>query len=93
MTIPNQVKLGGLILKVELVDNLASNRDRFGEFSPLEQVIRIDRILPEDKREETLLHEIIEALNCYYYLDMPHHAIQALSVGLHQAIKDNKLHF
>ena len=91
--IPNNIKIGGLTIKVEERNNLASNRDKFGEFSFMEQKIIIDESLPQDKKEETLLHEIIEALNGYYSLNLEHDVITTLGFGLHQVLKDNKLHF
>lgn len=91
--IPDSLKIGGLTIKVEQVNNLASNRDKFGEFSFIEQKITIDGSLPEDKKEETLLHEIIEALNGYYSLNLEHDKISVLGFALHQVLKENKLHF
>ena len=59
----------------------------------MEQKIIIDSSLPEDKKQETLLHEIIEALNGYFSLDLDHEVITTLGFGLYQVLKDNKLHF
>lgn len=80
-------------MTVEQKSNLASNRDRFGEFSFIEQKITIDESLPQDKKEETLLHEIIEALNGYYSLNLEHRTISVLGFGLYQVLKENKLSF
>ena len=91
--IPNNIKVGGLTIKVEERNNLASNRDKFGEFSFMEQKITIDESLPQDKKEETLLHEIVEAINGYYSLNLDHEVITTLGFGLYQVLKDNKLHF
>jgi len=91
--IPNSVKVGGLIIKVEQKNNLASNRDKFGEFSFMEQKITIDESLPQDKKEETLIHEILEALNGYYALNLEHDKISVLGFGLYQVLKENKLYF
>ena len=91
--IPNSLKIGGLTIKVGEKNNLSSNRDRFGEISFMEQKIIIDSSLPEDKKQETLLHEIIEALNGYFSLDLDHEVITTLGFGLYQVLKDNKLHF
>lgn len=59
----------------------------------MEQKIVIDESLPQDKKEETLLHEIIEALSGYYSLNLDHEVITTLGFGLYQVLKDNKLHF
>jgi len=91
--IPDKLKVGGLELHIEQVAGLAANRDRFGEFSPMEQKISIDISLPESKKEETLMHEIIEVLNSCYELELEHEKITTLGFALYQVLKDNKLHF
>lgn len=75
------------------MNTLASNRDKFGEYSFMEQKITIDKSLPDDKKEETLLYEIIEALNGYYSLNLEHGTISVLGFGLHQVLRENKLSF
>lgn len=45
--IPNKLKIGGLELQIDQVSGLAANRDRFGEFSSMEQKISIDASLPK----------------------------------------------
>jgi hypothetical protein len=91
--IPAKLKVGGLELHIEQVSGLAANRDRFGEFSAMEQRVSIDISLPQGKKEETLMHEIIEALNSYYELELEHDKITTLGFALYQVLKDNKLHF
>ena len=48
----------------------------------MEQKITIDESLSLDKKEETLLHEIIEALSGYYSLNLEHDVITTLGFGL-----------
>lgn len=91
--VPDRIKIGGLELQVEQVPGLAANRDRFGEFSSMEQKISIDASLPQSKKEETLLHEIMEALNNCYELELEHEKITILGFALYQVLKDNKLYF
>lgn len=91
--IPNSLKIGGLTVVVEQSKMLASSRDKFGEYSFMEQKITIDQALPESKKAATLLHEILEALNGYLGLEMPHDKLTVLGFALHQVLSDNKLQF
>lgn len=91
--IPNSLKIGGLTVTVKEKSSLASNRDKFGEYSFMEQKITIDQSLPDSKKTETLLHEILEALNGYLELGIPHDKLTVLGFSLHQVLSDNKLKF
>lgn len=89
--LPANIKIGGLTIAVKQVCHLASDRDRYGEYSPMKQVISIDESLPKDKKMETLMHEILEALDGYLSLGLEHDKLTALSFVLHQVLKDNRL--
>lgn len=91
--IPAFLKIGGLEVSVEQSTSLAVARDKFGEYSFMEQKITLDSNLPESKKTETLMHEILEALNGYLQLEMPHDKLSALSFALHQVMRENKLEF
>ena len=91
--IPKMLNITGLEYNVEQKPGLAANRNLFGEISFMEQVISIDSSLKEDKQHETLLHEIIEALNNHHELELEHHKISTLAVGLFQVLRDNGLRF
>lgn len=66
--IPKKLNITGLQYEVVRKDGLSANRNLFGEISFMGQVISIDSSLKEDKQHETLLHEIVEALNNHYEL-------------------------
>ncbi|MFP4017190.1 MAG: hypothetical protein ACLFUI_09175 [Halanaerobiales bacterium] len=88
---PKELKLGGFNWKIEEVEHLMIERNNIGEMEPRTHVIRLDKAASEQQKEETLLHEIIEAINYMYCMDLDHHQIELLGVTLHQALKDNKL--
>jgi len=58
----SRISIGGKSFHVLFVDRV--NRDSFvmGETDFVEQVIRIDRGLKEDRRREVLLHEILHCI-------------------------------
>mgnify|MGYP001306725833 CR=1 FL=1 len=41
--------------------------------------------------KSTLLHEILEALNIMYELNLPHQTISILEAGIFQVLRDNNL--
>lgn len=91
--IPKLLKIGGLTVVVEQSRMLASSRDKFGEYSFMEQKITIDQFLSDDKKAATLLHEILEALNGYFELDISHAKLTVLGFALYQVLSDNELQF
>lgn len=91
--LPRVIKIGGLEILVEESTSLASNRDRFGEYSFIEQKITIDKSIPHGKKMETLIHEILEAINVYLELGLPHDKLTVLGFMLYQVLKDNEIEF
>lgn len=53
------------------------------------QELKIASDVPQDGKESTLLHEIIEALNYHMELGLEHRQISSLETGLHQVLSDN----
>jgi len=93
MKLPNKIKIGGLYLDIVLDDRLAASNDRFGECDHIKGRIVIDGVQPDDHKEVTLLHEIIEKINLEYELGFEHRQITALASCLYQVLKDNGLAF
>jgi len=92
MKLPKEVKIGGLSYKVEEKDlNKEECNNNCGYCRTTEELIVINSELPDNVKESTLLHEIIEALNYNYQLELPHATIMTLEATLYQVIKDNKL--
>ena len=53
--------------------------------------IVIDSNIPQSRKEEDLLHEIVEAINFHLELNLEHRNIQGLSECLYSVLKDNGL--
>ena len=62
---------------------------RYGDFDQYKNIIRIANDIPEDEKIATVLHEIIEALNYYFELNLEHPKIMSLEAGLFQVLKEN----
>lgn len=89
MQIPKKIKIGGLIFKVELHENLTTGLGSYGQMRPADMKIVIDSTIAKPMQESTFLHEIIEVINTNLELGMEHKIISALEAGLYQVIKDN----
>jgi len=51
--------------------------------------ITINNTLPISQQESTIVHEIIEAINFLYQLELKHNKIMTLETALYQILKDN----
>lgn len=89
MNIPKVIKIGGYEIKVELVKQLMNKREEFGNYEPVTQTINIDEDNTQQQKEQTLLHEILEAIKAIYWLEIEHKDLNLLATVLHQVIKDN----
>jgi hypothetical protein len=89
MKITNKVKIGGVTFKVEYKRNLTVGTGAYGQLHPSRQKIIIDKNLEREMQEGSFIHEIIEAINGMYELDLEHWKISVLDAALYQIIKDN----
>jgi len=58
----------------------------FGRHHPKLQKIQIASDLHPQAKQTTVLHEIIEAIDCHLQLKLEHNKIMALEVGIFQAL-------
>ncbi len=86
MKIPNQLKIGGHIYKVVLVD--AEDIDNCaGEQNNSRSMIKLRRDLPQTQLEATLIHEILHAIN----ISVKEQEIEFWAESIYQVLHDNKL--
>lgn len=86
-----QIKIGGYIIDIDYDDRLIANHGDVGQYSPVEQKITLAAGLTKQQEEETLIHEVLEAINDIYELGLEHdEQLCKLSVIAHQIITDNK---
>jgi hypothetical protein len=89
MKIPSKIKVGGHIVKVELVD-LGDNLD--GDSSTTKNTIRIHKDLPDSQKAVTLIHEAFHMMNATWAETREGHIfLESLSQQLFQFLNDNKL--
>ena len=86
----NSIKIAGYSIQIAEDSKLIANEARIGEYSPIEQTIRIATGLTDQQKKETLIHEVLEAINDIYELSLNHdEQLCKLSVAIHQIIVDN----
>jgi hypothetical protein len=91
MIIPDKIKIGGRDIQVCQVDHLSDDEDRWGEYNPRTGTIRIEAGIPQDMKEEVLLHEILEAISDIYGLKLKERQILTISAVLMAIARDNSL--
>jgi len=95
MEIPNNIKILGKSITIKKTHPV--DIDDSGDWDSTWLVIRLESLddpkFPESKVAEAFLHEIIEALNDFCNLNLPHQTISTLSEGLFQVIRSNNLKF
>jgi hypothetical protein len=83
------LKIGGYDYKVRLEKHWNRDNGASGSQCGNALEIYIDPDFPEQNKESTLLHEIIEAINYHYSLHIEHDKIMVLEATLYQVLKDN----
>lgn len=81
MKIPKSLKIGGHRYKIRLID-----MGDMGKTDRGKNVIYIDKTLPQDQQEATLIHEILHALNN----ELNHTTLDSLAEQIYQVIRENK---
>jgi uncharacterized protein YpuA (DUF1002 family) len=93
MKIPKRIKIGAHWIEVRMVSD-GKNTEGSASYHNWYQLITIRKDgTSESKQAECLLHEIIEAVNSLYQLNLKHFQINTLSEVLLQCIRDSNLDF
>jgi|ERR1035437_1797103 hypothetical protein len=99
MKIPNKLKIGGFEWEIKENKEVAFEGNCFGSTHLPSQRIYIDPDSTMQKKEQTLIHEILHALWWQTGLterykktpEIQEEIIQALGHGMYQVLKDNDL--
>jgi hypothetical protein len=82
----NSLNILGKTFKLEWLDELP---DALGETYTSKQLIRMQKGLPADTERETLLHEVIHAVEESLALGLTEAQVHALACGLFAVLRDN----
>lgn len=83
----DSVKILGTIYKISEVEVVNKGEPRKGEINYLTGEIKIDRTMPEDFKNQTLMHEILHAVfEALGYADLgeDEEKVQGIASALHQ---------
>lgn len=84
LVIPRQVQIAGHRIPIRSAD--CSDDEAAGLFHSKRMEILLDPNQTQSQFESTFIHELIEAINHIYALEIPHPVIQTLGEALHQAL-------
>lgn len=89
MIIPSKVKIGSHTYTILRESSMRGSG--IGSCSPWELTIRVidDNGAKESRIAEALLHEIIEAIDSHYNLNLPHDKLTVLGELLFGVLRDN----
>ena len=92
MNLVKKVKVGPFVYTIQYKKEVKTDKDEkcYGLCDSSNQIIEVDNTVPPDMQCVTLIHELLEALNNHYTLNLKHDAIDTLDVLLFQIIKDNR---
>ena len=85
VTIPEKIRILGKIYGVQIVPGL----ENCGECFDAKQILKIQEGMPYGLERDTLLHEIIHALDYGMHLSMTERQVSALAAGLVAVLVDN----
>jgi len=92
MKIPTKIKIGGHIFDIYKEDRSKNGIDgKLGSCNAARNTIWLDTNQPQTQLENTLLHEIIEAINWQQQLELDHKTISQLENALYQVLHDNEI--
>ncbi|MFI3632796.1 hypothetical protein [Streptococcus parauberis] len=89
----DKVKIGGIIYPIEVVDDFTGNTGDWGEINFKKTRITLDSNLSEQRRSQTLVHEIVHGLFMEAGIKDDEDTVNRLGIVLHQVLKDNDFSF
>jgi len=88
LTIPSHLTIGDRDITIKLKKNLFHDTGNLGGFSPARCEIELDSIIATEKRGfHVFIHEVLEAINIIYCLNISHRILDILDVGISQALQ------
>jgi hypothetical protein len=84
------VDIFGHKVSVKLDENLLSDRGLYGEWCYRDLSIFINGTSVTTVKEQSLLHEIFEAVNEIHELELDHHKIKTLTSAMYQILRSNE---
>ena len=86
-----KLKIMGHEYKVKHSKDLINDKSAIGYISFSKTTIWISTDISESRKRESILHEIMEALNCHMDLKLKHSTISRIAEGMLVVLRDNGL--
>lgn len=86
-----KLKIMGHEYKVKHCKDLIKKNNAIGYINFNKTTIWISTEISESRKRESILHEIIEALNCHMDLKLKHSVIVRIAEGMLVVLRDNGL--
>ena len=94
MKIPNKLKIAGHVYKVKLTHiNALDSGDNYGTCDVPKQIICLNETNSNTRMRETLLHEILHAIDIEFGFGLNEQIVNTLGLELHRILYENKLDF
>lgn len=92
MSLPKTIKIGGILYDVATKDLSAYDTDgqyRMGNQHESKALIEIREEMPNQKKEQTLIHEMTHAMFCEMGIEDDEDLVNRIGLILYQVLKDN----
>jgi len=86
MSLRNKIDIVGKTHKVKWAEPNPGT-DTLGTYNYALQTITLEKGMPEDLAQSTMLHEILEGLDAILKLHLPHPTLDRLEAGLYSVLK------
>ena len=78
MKVPKNIRVGGINIDIKIKPDL----DVSGSYFPSQALIEINKDLNKTMQYTTFIHEVLEAMNYIYDINLKHHQILQLEAAL-----------
>lgn len=89
MTYQERLRILGFWTRLIADPTLARDHDCWAMLRPAANEIAVDPTVAAERQGESLIHEIIEALNARLEIGLTHDRLTALAAGLYAVLRDN----
>lgn len=89
----DKVKIGGIVYQIEVVNDFTGETGDWGQTNFKKTKITLDSNLSEQRRNQTLVHEIVHGLFMEAGIEDDEDAVNRLGIVLHQVLTDNDFSF
>ncbi|USK61325.1 ImmA/IrrE family metallo-endopeptidase [Peribacillus asahii] len=92
--LPNKLKVAGIDYQIQEVEEIDDDPSMMGCYIYAKSIIKIKSNMSGDKKEQTLVHEMLHAcFNEAGFDEQDEDVVNRVGIVLYQVLKDNQLSF